>query len=474
VDDSELCFTPALELAALIRTGRLSPVEVIEAFARRVERLNPTLNAYCTLTLEEARHAARAAQRALAAGAQTGPLFGVPFAVKDVTYTGGVRTTLGSRLYADYVPQEDAPLVERLRAAGAILLGKTTTPELGWKGVTDSPLFGISRNPWRPDRTPGGSSGGSAAAVAAGLAPLATGTDGAGSIRIPASFCGVVGFKPSFGRVPYYPPSAAELVAHAGPIARTVRDTALMLDVMAGPDDRDPHSLPASGVSYLAACERPVKGLRLAWSPDLGTAQVEAPVRRLAERAAWRFVEAGCTVEEASPAVSDPAEALETLFYAGIGARIDAQPPERQALVDPGLLRIAREFRSRSLLDMGRALAERATHWDGMRRFFERFDLLLTPTMPLPAFPVGLDWPAPAAGEHRERLAWTPFTYPFNLTGQPALTVPCGWTEEGLPVGLQIVGRRYDDATVLAAAAAFEALAPWQQRRPPEQPPRET
>ena len=467
MDMADLCYTPALELAALIRTRHVSPVEVVDAFAERIARLNPALSAYCTLTLDNARREAQATEQALRRKAAPGPLCGVPVAIKDVTYTRGVRTTLGSRLYEEFVPQEDAPLVSRLKAAGAIMLGKTTTPELGWKGVTDSPLFGISRNPWRLDRTPGGSSGGSAAAVAAGLAPLATGTDGAGSVRIPASFCGVVGLKPSFGLVPYWPPSAAELVAHIGPLARTVRDAALMLDVMAGSDDRDLHSLPASGVSYLAACEQPVRGLRLAWCADLGGTPVEEPVRRLAEQAARRFVDAGCSVEEASPDVADPHEALATLFYGGVCARVAAQPAERQALVDPGLLRLVEDFRTRPLFDLGRALTERAAYGEGMHRFFTRFDLLLTPTMPLAAFPVGMDWPEQVAGQQRDRLSWTPFTYPFNLTGQPAISVPCGWTAEGLPVGLQIVGRRFADATVLAAAAAFETIAPWQQHRPP-------
>jgi len=274
---TDLCFTSAFELAELIHRRRVSPVEVIDAFADRIERLNPICNAYCTLTLETARRTARAMEEALTQRGGIRALFGVPVAIKDVTYTRGVRTTLGSYLHEDYVPSEDAPIVERLKYAGAIVLGKTTTPELGWKGVTDSPLFGISRNPWQLDRTPGGSSGGSAAAVAAGMTPFATGTDGAGSIRIPASFCGVVGFKPSFGRVPYYPASAAELVAHVGPITRTVRDAAFMLDAIAGPDDRDLHSLPYDNVSYQLACERPIEGLRVAWCPTLGGAAIEEP-----------------------------------------------------------------------------------------------------------------------------------------------------------------------------------------------------
>ncbi len=471
-DDNDLCFTPATELAALIRARRLSPVELVEALLARIDLLNPQLNAYCTVTAEAARQEARAAEEAVmrtarGSGGELGPLHGVPCSIKDVTYTKGVRTTLGSKLYEHYVPNEDAPVVERLKAAGAIVLGKTCTPELGWKGATDSPLFGITRNPWNLERTAGGSSGGAAAAVAAGLGPLATGTDGAGSIRIPSSFCGIVGHKPSFGLVPYYPPSAAELVAHIGPMTRTVRDTALMLDVMSGPDDRDRNSLPVTGGAYLAACEGSVRGLRVAWSADLGFAPIEPEVRRIAEQAARRIAGLGCQVDDASPGFADPAQTIGMLFYCGVAGRVVSQPAGWRDLVDPGLVRIVDEYRTRTAYDLAQALADRNALWATVRSFFERFDLLLTPTMPLPAFPVGKDFPDAIDGQLRTHLTWTPFTYPFNLTGQPALTVPCGWTSDGLPVGLQIVGRRLDDATVLRAAAAFEAAAPWGDRQPP-------
>lgn len=471
VDSDELCFASAGEIAAAIKARRLSPVEVVDAYLAQIERRNPTLNAFCAITAERARREARLAEAAvMAARSEVAslPLFhGVPFAVKDVTYTAGVPTTIGSRLYAHLVPDDDAPLVARLRAAGAILLGKTTTPELGWKGVTDSPLFGISRNPWNTERTPGGSSGGSAAALAAGMTPLATGTDGAGSIRIPASFCGVYGLKPSFGRVPNAPPSAAELLAHAGPMTRTVRDAAAMLDVMAGPDERDRNSLPTVGQSFAGACDRGVAGLRVAWSPDLGAAPIEPEVRIIAERAALRFQELGAHVEAASPGFPDPHEAVALLFYAGIGARLSQQPHGWEALVDPGLLAVVEEYRGRTAYELMGATFSRNALWETVRRFFERYDVLLTPTMPLAAFPVGKDVPDDVAGVRRTHLSWTPFTYPFNLTGQPAATVPCGWTADGLPVGLQVVGRRFDEVTVLRASAAFEALAPWRDRRPP-------
>ncbi len=468
MDEQELCFTSAVDLARLVRERHISPVDIMRSLVRRIERVNPGLNALCTLTLDAALDEAKVAeQRVMQPGETLGPLHGVPCSIKDVTATRGVRTTLGSRLYAENVPTEDAPIVERLKAAGALVIGKTNTPELGWKGATDNLLFGASRNPWDATKTPGGSSGGAAAAVASGLGPLATGTDGAGSIRIPASFCGIGGYKPSFGRVPNYPPSAAELVAHAGPMTRTVRDAALMLDVMAGPDERDRSSLPGADVNYLHDCDGGIAGLRVAWSATLGFSPIEPAVRDIVERAARSFGALGCSVEAEDPGFPDPGEALSLLFYSGVGARVTQGHPEWRSLIDPGLTRAVDQYRHASAFDVAGALFTRARVWDAMRTFFDRYDLLLTPTMPLTAFPLGKDFPETVAGQCRPNLLWTPFTYVFNLTGQPAITVPCGWSSEGLPVGLQIVGRRYDDATVLRAARAFEQLQPWADRRPP-------
>lgn len=462
----ELCRMSAAELAEAIRARRVSPVEVTEAVLARIERLNPRLNAYCTVTAGAALEAARAAEQALARGSAPGPLHGVPVSIKDTILTAGVRTTRGSKLYADYVPAEDAPVVERLKAAGAIILGKTNTPEFGWKGVTDNALFGPTRNPWNLERTPGGSSGGAAAAVAAGLGPLAIGTDGGGSIRIPAAFTGIVGLKPSFGLVPAYPPSPAESLSHVGPMARTVRDTALLLDVLAGPDERDRTSLPPLGVRFEEALAGDLRGLRVAWSRDLGYAVVEPEVAALAEQAARRFIELGCVVEEAQPGFPDPYDAWSVLFYAGIGAMLEDQPPGWRDVVDPELVRTVDAARPLAAFDYARAGFVRAALWDRLRRFFERYDLLLTPALAVTAFPVGLNAPEQIAGQPATGLRWSPFTYPFNMTGQPAISVPCGWTAEGLPAGLHIIGRRFADALVLRAAAAFEALQPWAARWP--------
>jgi aspartyl-tRNA(Asn)/glutamyl-tRNA(Gln) amidotransferase subunit A len=461
----DLAFMPATNLAVAIRSKKLSPVEVVEAVLSRIEVLNPRLNAYCTVTAETARAEARASEAAVMRGDPLGPLHGVPISVKDLVITRGVRTTFGSRIYEANMPEEDAPLVERLKAAGAILLGKTTTPEFGWKGATDSPLFGISRNPWNLDRTPGGSSGGAGAAVAAGLAPLAVGTDGGGSIRIPGSFCGVFGLKPTYGLVPVYPASATGTLSHAGPMTRTVRDAALMLQVMAGPDDRDPLSFPLTRQDTAAGLEGGLRGLRVAWSPTLGYAVVDSEVRILTEAAAKRFGDLGCHLAQLDRVFDDPDPIWSPLFYGGIAGRLHDSMEEWRDRMDPGLVQVVEEGSRISAIQLGKAALARAAFTEQVRRFFSHYDLLLTPTLAVPPFAAGLE--RPPDDRAGSRLAWVAFTYPFNLTGQPAATVPCGFTKDGLPIGLQIVGRRLMDATVLKAAAAFEAAAPWADRRPP-------
>ena len=467
MSQTDLCWMPATEMASAIRARQVSPVELVDALLGRIQQHNPALNAYCTLIEGQARQAARAAEAAVLRGDQLGILHGVPVSIKDLLFTRGVRTMRGSRIYEQFVPDQDAPAVARLKSSGAILLGKTTTPEFGWKGSTDSPLSGISRNPWDLARSCGGSSGGAAAAVAAGIGPLAVGTDGAGSIRIPAAYCGVVGLKPSRGRVAVYPPSAVGFLSHAGPIARTVRDAALMLQAMAGPDERDLGSLPADASDYLLACEQPLRGLRVAWSPDLGYAPVEPEIARMCASAAQVFAaDLGCVLEEATPGFSDPVESLQTLWASGLAVALGPYLLEWGDRMDPGLVELIRSAERLSALDYAAALVERDTLWDHVQRFFEHYDLLLTPTMPTTAFAADVASPSEVAGRPTSHFGYTPFTFPFNLTGQPAISVSCGFATDGLPVGLQIVGRRFDDATVLRAAAAFEAARPWADRMP--------
>ncbi|MBI3030701.1 MAG: amidase [Candidatus Rokubacteria bacterium] len=465
----ELCWMSATELAGAIKRKQVSPLEVIDAVLARIEKLNPTLNAYCTVTAEAARREARAAERALMKrGAKLGRLHGVPFSIKDLIITKGVRTTWGTRLYADHVPEEDAPIVARLKAAGGILVGKTNTPMFGWIGATHNLLFGATRSPWNLDRTPGGSSGGAGAAVAAGMAPLAVGTDGGGSIRIPASFSGIFGLKPSYGRVPIHPPSAAWSLSHAGPMTRTVADAALMLNVLAGPDERDQYSLPAPGVDYVKALKGSLKGLRVGWTSTLGFAKVVDPeIAAIAERAARGFKHFGCRVDGVDPRFPDPSPAWDAIFCGGIAARLKPYFPDRRADIDEGLVRIIEDTLTWPPTKYIQAWFERLAFWEPVRKFFETYDLLLTPTVACPPFKVGLDNPAVIAGTPIEPYGWIPFTYPFNMTGQPAASVPCGFTSDGLPIGLQIVGRRFDDATVLRAAATFEEAHPWAGKKPP-------
>ena len=465
----ELCWRSATELTAMIRRKTVSPVEVVEAILARIERVNPRLGAFVTVTADEARRAARAAERAvMRKGARLGPLHGVPFSVKDLVITRGVRTTFGTPLFRDNVPVEDAPMVARLQAAGAIMIGKTNTPTFGWLGATHNLLFGPTRNPWHLDRTPGGSSGGASAAVAAGLGPLAVGTDGGGSIRIPASFAGVVGYKPSYGRIPIYPASAAWSLSHIGPLTRTVADAALVLQVTAGPDERDPCSLPAADVAYAKRLGRGVKGLRVAYADDLGGGEpVDAEVRRVAARAARAFRDLGCRVESAAPGWPSPGECWYEIFLGGVATRL-APYRDRRADLEPGLLRLIDEALANAPTRFIQAWFDRLAWWQHPRAFFEKYDLLVTPTVACPPFPIGLDHPTEVAGKPVSPYGWIPFTYPFNLTGQPAASVPCGFTREGLPIGLQIVGRRFDDGAVLQAAAAFERARPWANARPPE------
>ena len=463
----DLLWRSALELASLIRTKEVSPVEVADLVLARIAALNPRLNAFCHVAADAARTAAREAEIAVVKGEPLGLLHGVPFSVKDVLDTRGIPTTHGSRLFADGVPDRDAVAVGLLRAGGAVIVGKTTTSEFGHKAITESPLFGITRNPWNLDCTPGGSSGGAAAAVASGLGPVAIGTDGGGSVRIPAAFCGVFGFKPSYGRVPVYPASPAwRHVSHIGPIARTVRDAAAVLDVIAGSDDRDRHSLPGTDGPYLEACDAEVKGWHVAWSADLGYAAVAPEVRALCENAAAEFESLGCHVEVVSPGWENPEEWFSTLVAAQFYAEWSDRLPAAEAMMDRSLVKFIRRGGAVSAREYLVAATAAEAYWDEVRGFLERFDILLTPTVAVSPFAAGAVPPREIAGEAVSVLGWMPYTYPFNLTGQPAASVPVGFDPAGLPVGLQVVGRRHADRMVLAAARAFEAACPWIERRP--------
>jgi aspartyl-tRNA(Asn)/glutamyl-tRNA(Gln) amidotransferase subunit A len=447
----------ATELVAAYRTRELSPVEVADATLGRIERLDGELNAFCLVDADAARDGARASEARWQRGEPAGPLDGVPVGVKDLLVTKGWPTLRGSTAIDPSGPwEDDAPVVAALRRSGAVLPGKTTTPELGWKGVTDSALAGVTRNPWDPARTPGGSSGGSSAALAAGMVPLALGTDGGGSIRIPCAFCGLPGIKPTFGRVPAWPASPFGPVSHVGPMARTVADLALLLDVIAAPDARDWQQLPPATRSFGAGLEDGVAGLRIAFSPELGYAAVDPEIAGLVAQAAFAFAALGAHVELADPGFGDPRGTFDVLWSTG-AARAVGMLPDASG-VDPGLREIAAQGRAYSGVDYLTACGERDQLAIAMSRFHEDWDLLLTPALPIAAFEAGRE--VPEGSTDPRWPGWTPFTYPFNLTQQPAATVPCGFTSGGLPAGLQIVGARHADALVLRAARSYERAHP--------------
>jgi aspartyl-tRNA(Asn)/glutamyl-tRNA(Gln) amidotransferase subunit A len=461
---SNLAELPASDLLIAYRSRALSPVEVTVAALERIEALNPLLCAYVTVTPELALDQAHAAERAYreARVSAEQSLLGVPASVKDVVPTAGVRTTMGSRLFADWVPDHDAPLVERLRRAGAVLLGKTNLPELGWKGDSGNRLVGPTRNPFDPARTAGGSSGGAAVAVATGMGPLAQGGDGAGSIRIPAALTGVFGMKPSHGTIPYAPAGALELLVAEGPLTRTVDDAVLMLDALAGFDPRDRLSLPRPASSFREALQDDVSGLRVAYCPALGHPVAPEVAAVVGDAVAVFETELGCRIEQVPAPWADPNEIVDVFFasaYAGLhagGYGIGADPDAALGELDPGLARLVTRGLGLSAADLTRAHLALLRFADQARAFMEAWDLLLTPTLPVTAFVAGEDQPPGSASPHD----WLSTTYPFNLTGQPAATVPAG-VADGLPLGLQVVGALRDDATVLAAAAAFERARPW-------------
>ena len=453
----------AVETAALIRERELSPVEAVEEALGRIAAIQPGLNAYTVVLAEEARAAAREAERVVAPRDELGPLHGVPVSVKDTIWLRGVPATNGSRAYRDFVPDADAVVVERIRAAGAIVVGKTNNPELCLAGHTHNEVFGVTRNPWDPARTPGGSSGGAGASVACCAPTLALGSDGGGSIRIPAAFCGVAGHKPTFGLVPGGPGFGGwRSLSVLGPLATSVRELALCLDVIAGPHPSDPDVVAWPGDGYLAGLERPLGDLRVAWSADLGGLPVEPGVRAAFLAAVERLRDAGWELEEAHPGTGHPLDlwgpiaACEGFVAAAhlLEEHRGELEPRTAALVEAGAAYSARDY-----LDL---VEERARFVSVWLAFFERYDLLLTPALELVAFPAEAEMPA-TIGEHRvdpAREDWAAFCLPLNLTGQPAASVPCGQAD-GLPVGLQIVGRRFEDGLVLRAAAAWEELAPW-------------
>ncbi|GAA2090281.1 amidase [Streptomyces albiaxialis] len=460
---SDLTALSATQLVEGYEAGSFSPVEVTRATLERAAEADARVNAFVRIDGDEALEQAAESAGRWQRGEPAGPVDGVPVTVKDILLQRGGPTYRGSWAVSDAGPwDEDAPSVARLRESGAVFLGKTTTPEFGWKGVTDSPRHGATGNPYDPSRTAGGSSGGSSAAVALGAGPLSLGTDGGGSVRIPASFSGIFALKPTYGRVPIYPASAFGTLAHVGPMTRDAQDAALLMDVITGPDARDWSQLgpaPHSFRGALAAGAEGVRGLRIAFSPDFGgRVAVEPEVAAAVRRAVELLTELGATVEEADPGFEDPVEAFHTLWFSGAARVTEHFSQDQRESLDPGLREICEDGASRSALDYLAAVDVRMALGKLMGAFHETYDLLVTPTMPGTAFELGRE--VPEGSGMKRWTEWTPFSYPFNMTQQPASSVPCGVDGAGLPIGVQLVGPRHADALVLAAShALFEAGA---------------
>ena len=466
MDSATIGYMPATEWSEKIRTKQFSPVEAMRALLERITALDPKVNAFAFLAADQAMDAARTAEKALMGGERIGRLHGVPVTIKDLAWTRDMPTQNGSLTSKGFQPIEDTPIVPRLKSEGAIILGKTTTSEFGWKGVSESPLTGITHNPWKHGMNAGASSAGAGAAAAAGFGPLHQGSDGAGSIRMPAHFCGVFGIKPSFGRVPYYPVGTGDLTSHMGPMARTVADGALMLELMAGPHHLDYTTLEAWPAAYSARLSDWIKGKKIAYSPDLGVARVDPEVAALVKAAAMRFSELGAHVEEVPIPWGGPGPELIRFFWS---AHMTTRKPllakwERQ--MDPGLVACIHDAENIRVDEYQAARERKMRYVADIHCWFENWDFLLTPSVSVAAFPAEKLMPDHWPSHPWDWISWAEFSYPFNMSWNPASNVPCGFTADGLPVGLQIVGRRFDDLGVLQASAAFESVQPWAGKRP--------
>jgi aspartyl-tRNA(Asn)/glutamyl-tRNA(Gln) amidotransferase subunit A len=465
--DDDIGFLPATELGKLYRQKKLSPVEVAEAVLRHIDRVEPRVNAMTLTTPEIALTQARAAEAAFQRGDDPGPLAGVPVTIKDLHPVPGVRTENGSFTTQGNVPTEGTPFVTRLQDAGTVMVGKTTSPEFGWKGVSQSPLTGITHNPWAHGLNAGASSAGAAAAAASGYGPLHQGGDGAGSIRMPAHFCGIYGLKPTFGRVPLWPMSSNDTATHIGPMTRTVADAALMLRAMAGPHPWDYLSLEAPPADYAALLDADLRGKRIAFSPDLGHARVDADVAAVVADAVRAFEALGATVETVTPSWGPLGPELGEFFWRTVYVGRSDLLETWESKMDPGLVALIRDGLPITVREYNLMRTRKFAYCRAIHEFFEEWDFLLTPAVSVAAFPAERLQPADWPQHEWNWMSWAQFSYPFNLSGNPAASAPAGFTPSGLPVGLQIVGKRFDDLGVLQASAAFERARPWADKRPP-------
>lgn len=476
MSQNEICRMDAVTLSGLVRSKKLSATEATEAVLARMEKLEPTLHAFCTPAPDFARKEAARIDGMIAKGEDPGALAGVPIGIKDLICTKDLPTVSGSYAYKDFTPDEDDVAVERLKDAGAVIIGKTNVPEFGYSGVGHNPVFETTRNPWNIERTPGGSSAGSGAAVAAGMGPVTVGSDGGGSVRIPSGFCGLYGLKASMGRVPLYPGtrdenlpgvSSWECLEHIGPMTRTVADSALMLSVIAGPDPRDQRSIPTGDIDWTGAADNSdIKGLKIAYSADWGYAAVDPEVREIVGNAVQVFADdLGCTVEEAHPGWEDPiftwlCIVMNESDLVGMRKMVE----EHGQHMTPHLVDLIQ--RPWTAEDFTNAVVGKKAVNNKMWKLMANYDLLITPTLATPPFGLHMQGPDKIEGRIGSPFQWLAFTFPINLTGQPAASIPAGFTSDGLPVGMQIIGRHLGDETVLRASAAFEAARPWRDKWP--------
>ena len=466
MDEEALAFTPAAELAALIREKQVSPVEVMAATLARIERLDPKVNAFAHLAGDAAMDAARQAETALMKGVPIGRIHGVPVTIKDLAWVKNMPAQMGSHLFAGNMPPMDTPFVTRLQVQGGIVIGKTTTSEFGWTGVSHSPLTGITHNPWKHGMNAGASSAGAGAAAAAGFGHLHQGSDGAGSIRMPSHFCGVYGLKPTYGRIPYHPVGGGDNTSHIGPMTRTVADAALMMELMVGPSPLDHTSLESWPADYSGRLREGIKGKRVAFSPDLGHARVDPEVAELVARAAEKFSQLGAHVEQvATPWAAEGPELIRTTWPAHL-SRLIPRLAEWEGRMDPGLVACIKDGAKVTMTDYQLARERKYAYCARIGAWFDDWDFLLTPAVSVATFPAERLMPEHWPEHVWDWVSWAEFSYPFNFSGNPAASIPCGFTPGGLPVGLQIVGRRFDDLGVLQASAAYEAIAPWADKRP--------
>ncbi len=478
MNKEDICFLPAFEMGERIRTQELTSQEITEVIIERIEKINPIINAYCTPTFDLARKMAKKADKAVKDGGKLGLLHGIPISIKDETETKKIRTTYGSLLFENNIPREDAAVVKRLRDAGIVLLGKTNTPAFGYKGETDNLFFGVTKNPWNLERTTGGSSGGAAGAVASGLCPIGIGSDGGGSIRIPSCFCGVYGLKSTFGRVPQ---STMKLMGylgtfvHKGPLVRYVKDAALVLDVIAGQDDSDRYSVPKPKYSYVEKLDEKPNKLKIGYSLDLGFAEALDPeVEKSFQNGIQKFEEFGWSIEKSRIKLRDPESTFLIIWSSGFAYFLGPFLETAKEKMDPGLVDMINLGFTFSTKEIKIAEIQREIVYEEICKVFRKFDVLITPTLACPAFELGKSEVIQGTtktgiiinGKNLSPAGWLPFTYPFNASGHPAASIPCGWSSEGLPIGMQIVGNKFDELTVLQVSKAFEDVAPWQDKKP--------